>query len=103
MPTDDDLAATAAGALKRSFGAVLLLAPNDGAAVWVDARSQEITISREQPSGIEADCTLQGSHEALLRILTGSRAFESAFVAGRISAAGDMSVLARLEIERKIG
>ncbi len=94
---NDALCAAAKKAFAAPFGAVLLLAPDDGPPVWIDGRNDKPVVSLAAPS--EAACAWRGAREALLRALANTRAFESAFVSGRIKVAGDMSVMARLSLE----
>lgn len=99
----DDLAVAAEKAFKAPFGAVLHLAPETGAALWVDGRAASPVVSATAPEtpkgGADALCVWRGQRDSLIRALSGERAFESAFVSGRIAVSGDMSVMARLAIE----
>ncbi|WP_425410934.1 hypothetical protein [Hyphococcus sp.] len=83
------------------FGAVLMLEPEDAAPLWVDGRVQPPAISMKAPQNAKLDCILRGRPESLARALASNRAFESSFVSGRVTAADDMSVLARLELGPK--
>ena len=49
------------------------------------------------PKDVAADCVWRGARETLQRALVNARAFDSAYLSGRLSIAGDMSVMARLE------
>ena len=97
--TEDALGAAAEKAFAAPFGGVLLLAPDDGIAIWIDGRESLVTSAAQCPNDTTADCVLRGGRETLLRALASTRAFESAFVSGRIAVAGDMSVMARLTIK----
>ena len=94
----DDLLAAAAKAFSTPFAAVLKLAPDAGDPVWVDGRAAPPICAATEPKDTHADCIWRGGREALLRALAGERAFESAFVSGRIAISGDMSVMARLQM-----
>lgn len=96
---DDALGAAAEKAFAAPFGAVLQLAPDDGIAIWIDGRESPVISAAQCPKDTTADCVLRGGRETLLRALASTRAFESAFVSGRIAVAGDMSVMARLTIK----
>lgn len=98
----DDLLIAAEKAFKTSFHAVLKLAPETGEALWIDGRAANPLVSKSEPANPENNatfCVWRGARESLLRALSGERAFESAFVSGRIAVSGDMSVMARLKIE----
>ena len=94
-----DLREAAQTAVAASFGAVMKLAPEGGEAVWVDGRAEPPAVAATPPKGAEADCVWRGGRESLIRALSGERAMESAFVAGRIAISGDMSVMARIALE----
>jgi len=99
MTGSDDanaLGQAAAKAFATPFGAVLKLAPDSDPPVWIDGRSSPPKITKAIK---RADCTWHGAPEVLIRALTGERAIESAFVAGRITISGDISVMSRLTIE----
>ncbi len=96
---DEEMKALAAKTFAMPFGAILQLAPDGGHMIWVDGRSNPPTISTNAPKNASADCTWRGARESLLRALENERAFGSAFVSGRITISGDMSVMARLQME----
>lgn len=98
----DDLLIAAEKAFKTSFQAVLKLTPETGDALWVDGHGEIPLVLTNEPEEAEkstATCVWRGARESLLRALSGERAFESAFVSGRIAVSGDMSVMTRLKIE----
>lgn len=95
---DDALIAAAQKCFAAAFGAVLKLSPAQGEALWIDGRQDPPGISAEPPENkIEPACIWRGGREPLLRSLANERSLVSAFLAGRISIAGDISVMARLE------
>jgi hypothetical protein len=96
---NDALCAAAKKAFAAPFGAVLMLSAEDGAAVWIDGRDESPLVSTKAPAGVGAACTWRGARDALIRALSNTRAFESAYVSGRIHVAGDMSVMARLSLD----
>lgn len=98
-PPKDDLIVAAEKAFTAPFGAVLHLAPETGAALWIDGRAERPAVSKTAPENTAALCVWRAPRESLIRALSGERAFESAFVSGRIAVSGDMSVMARLTIE----
>jgi len=95
----DQLMAAATLAIGQPFGGTLGLSPEGGQALLVDGNGDEVTL-REAGDEEQATCTVSGQHETLLRVLAGERALENAYLSGRIKIAGDMSLLARLKIER---
>ncbi|MFN0024841.1 MAG: SCP2 sterol-binding domain-containing protein [Parvularculaceae bacterium] len=99
--TDDAalLAAAAGGAFRRSFGAVLEIAPDGLAPFYVDGRAEPCCLAAEPPQGSPAACVWRASGETLLRIFHGGRVLESAYLSGRLKISGDMSVMARLVLE----
>ena len=80
------------------FGARIILAPDDGQEVLVDGSASPPSIAIATEGAGKPDCIWRGGNEAMLRVLGGERAFESAYLAGRIRVAGDMSVMARLRL-----
>ncbi len=96
---DEELKSLAIKTFTKSFGAIIELAPENGDATWIDGRTSPPTILNKAPKETPADCTWRGARESLLRALEGERAMASAFVSGRITLSGDMSVMARLQIE----
>ena len=95
---NDELQALAARAFAAPFNAILQLAPDTGEAIWIDGHSSPPTILRKTPKKT-ADCIWRGASESLLRALESERAAASAFVSGRITISGDMSVMARIQME----
>lgn len=95
---DDALCAAANKAFAAPFGAVLLLTPGEGAPVWIDGNADKPAASLTPPGPAPA-CVWRGARDALIRALSNTRAFENAYVSGRVSVAGDMSVMARLTID----
>ena len=99
MSGDRDALATAgANAFASAFEAVIKLTPENGDPVWIDGRIDPPQTSSAALTGGE-NCSLFGAPETLLRALASQRGFESAYVSGRLSIAGDMSVLARLKFK----
>ncbi len=95
----DALSAAAAKAFAAPFGAIIKLAPEEGAPLWIDGRKTPPAISSKAPKADEENCLWRGRREALIRALSSARSLEGAYVAGRITIAGDMSVMARLNLE----
>ena len=96
---ENNLKARAEKAFAKSFGAVLKIAPDEGDPVWVDGRKNPPAILSKKPKNSDDGCTWRGAHESLMRALENERAATSAFVSGRIAISGDMSVMARLQLE----
>ncbi len=95
----DALTLAAKKAFAAPFGAVLKIAPDKGGALWIDGRKSPPHLSAGAPGGAEADCLWRGAREALIRAMSGARAFESAYVSGRVAVSGDISVMARLTLD----
>lgn len=96
---NDELKSLALKTFTKPFGAILELAPENGDAIWIDGNTSPPTILKKPPKKTPADCTWRGARESLLRALEGERAMSSAFVSGRVTLSGDMSVMARLQME----
>lgn len=95
---NDPLEAAAKKAFAAPFGAVLKIAPENGGPLFVDGHKTPPEISAA-PAGHDVSCQWRGSREALIRAMGSERAFESAYVSGRVLVSGDMSVMARLKFE----
>lgn len=98
-PFSDALSGAAAKAFATPFGAVLMMAPEEGAPLWIDGRHSPPRVLSLAPSELDAGCVWRGAREALLRVLSTNRAFESSLISGRVTVAGDMSVMARITLE----
>jgi len=97
MTASAKLATAASAAFRTGFGAVLRIIPDGCVGFDVDGRGE---VCRITPPGSGApDCVWRASEETLARIFDGGRALESAYLSGRLSIAGDMSVMARLTLE----
>ncbi len=88
-------------AFQTPFDAVIRIEIKDGDVIWLDGRTAPPTVSRAAPSGRAPDCIWRGGAMTMARILDGERALESAFISGRLSVTGDMSVMARLKMENR--
>lgn len=95
----DGLQLAAEKAFPAAFAAVLELCPENGASLWVDGRKTPPQILTAAPEDKAADCRWCGARDALQRALANARAFDSAFLSGRLRVAGDMSVMARLNLQ----
>lgn len=94
----DALLGAAQKAFSAPFGAILKLAAEPGPTIWVDGRQAPPSLITDEPNE-PAHCIWRGARDVLIRALGGARAFESAYVSGRVSAAGDMSVMARINLD----
>jgi len=79
-----------------SFNGVLKLAPPEQAPLWVDGHQSPPEVSLTPPAKTEADCTWHGASEILQQALFNIRSFESAYISGRVTISGDMSLLTRI-------
>jgi putative sterol carrier protein len=95
---DADIRTIAAKAFRPGFSAVIRIEPEGGRAFDVDGR-QEICAIVDASPDLAPDCVWRANAETLIRIFEGGRALESAYLSGRLSIAGDMSVMARLVLE----
>lgn len=93
------LRAAAAKALAKPFGALLEVAPEGAAPFFVDGRKTPPAILDAAPKKEKSVCTLRGAEDVLLRVFGGERALESSYVSGRLVVSGDMSVMARIEMD----
>lgn len=102
----DPLLAAARKAFSKPFGGVILLEPTDAAPFWVDGRGHSAQVRTEDPgapgheSGRAGLCVWRASRDTLQRIFEGDRLLASAYASGEIAIAGDMSIMARLQMER---
>jgi putative sterol carrier protein len=99
MNDQSALRSAAALAFRRGFGATLRIEPDDDAPFDIDGKRETCVVVA--PLAAAPDCTWRASGETLMRIFEGGRALESAYLSGRLHIAGDMSVMARLEMESK--
>lgn len=85
--------------LPSGFGGALCVEPDGQPAFVIDGTGQTTRIIDPAPPGFAPDLRWIANTETLLRIFEGSRAVESAYLSGRLVIAGDMAVMARLEME----
>jgi hypothetical protein len=106
-PVGDSSKALAAAAARRfpaRFDGVLRLELDDGAPVWIDGRETPPRIGGAPPIDLARDgagiCIWRGAAPALMRAIEEERALSASFVAGRVTIAGDFSVIIRLAQSR---
>lgn len=95
----EDLIAGARSTFRHGFGGVLSILVESGAPIYIDGRREQCSVSYDTPDAPPI-CTWRADGETLFRIFRGARAFESAYLSGRLSISGDMSLMARLQMER---
>ena len=84
------------------FDGVIKLICKDRGDEWpdvlIDGRKTPVTVITANTDNVKADCTLRGSEETMLRLLSGERGVNRAYISGRLAISGDMSVMARIEL-----
>lgn len=95
---DADIRAIASKAFRAGFSAVIRIEPEGGMSFDVDGRREICAVVDATPD-FAPDCVWRANAETVARIFEGGRALESAYLSGRLSIAGDMSVMARLVLE----
>ena len=96
--SEPDIRIAAARAFSEGFSGVIRIAPEGGVAFDIDGRGDRCAVVDAAPDRAP-DCVWRASAETFTRIFDGGRALESAYLSGRLSIAGDMSVMARLVLE----
>lgn len=95
---DSILRGAAAKAFKIGFSGIIRVSPDGGEPFDIDGR-QDVCVIFDASPAHSPDCTWRAGAETLTRVFEGGRALESAYLSGRLSIAGDMSVMARLTLE----
>ena len=89
----------AANAFTAPFGAVLELRPEGGDPVFIDGRPTTPVVTPAPPKDqSNADCVWRAPADIMRRAIASNRAVENAVINGRLAIAGDMSVMARLNL-----
>ena len=94
----DDLAKTAERAFKRAFAGFIKI-ESESDVLWVDGHVSPPAIRKNPPKKPDPLCIWRSASDTMRRVLEGERALESSYVSGRLKISGDMSVMARLEME----
>jgi putative sterol carrier protein len=98
-----DLAKAAETVFTKPFGGLIRLETDkDETPLWIDGRRAPPQASWTAPGDADGAplCVWRASRETLQHLLEGERLLAGAFVSGRLSIAGDMSIMARLQLER---
>lgn len=99
--TIEDLIAGSRTTFRSGFGGILTICADGAAPINVDGRGDLCIVSADPiEAGYTPDCTWRADGETLLRIFRGARAFESAYLSGRLNISGDMAIMRRLQMER---
>ena len=98
----EELIGGARKAFRAGFAAVLKIEPDGLQAFYVDGRNDEARVLDAPPAddpGFKADAVWRAAPEILSEVFERARALDTSFVSGRLQVAGDMSVMARLQLE----
>lgn len=96
----NDLIDDARAAFQHRFDGVIAILVAEIGVIMVDGNHTPPKLglkSADKP--LAANCIWRADDETLKRVFEGGRAFESAFLSGRLTIEGDMAVMARLELE----
>ncbi len=96
-PTREALIAAADDAFEAGFGGVIEIRSDGMDAFYVDGRAEKCAIVECAPAS--PDSIWRSSPSTLLSIFERKRALENAYLSGRLSIGGDMSVMARLALK----
>lgn len=93
--------AAAAGAFKAPFAGVIRIEPDGAAPIFIDGRVASPVIAATEPADAAeaSQCVWRAARDTLLQIFEEERALTGSFVSGRLIIAGDMSVMARLQMD----
>lgn len=86
-------------AFTRAFGGVLEIDIEKVGRIFVNGRANPPEVTTEEPETL-ADCRWISDAATMRRALEGERAVSAAFISGRLRIHGDMSVMARLALEK---
>ncbi len=95
---ENELRAAAQKAFTEPFDAVIALEPTGGKPLWVDGWKNPPAIKTTPLSEKPANCIWRASPETFRRIFESERGLENNYISGRLSIAGDMSVMNRLKL-----
>lgn len=96
--TGSHLRHAAENAFKSGFAAIIRIAPDDGPCFDVNGVGADCFLEDAVLDRVP-DCIWRANSETLNRIFEGGRALESAYLSGRLSISGDISVMGRLILE----
>ncbi len=89
----------AGAAFKRGFDGVLHIEPAGCERFSIDGRGATCLIEAAPDDETPADAAWRAKPDTLLEIFLRKRALQHAYLAGRVEIAGDMSLMARLQLE----
>ncbi len=99
--TTEDLVAGARLTFPAGFGGALTIEVEGAVPIHIDGRGERCVVTSVAPEAIiTSRCTWRTDGETLMRIFRGARAFESAYLSGRLHISGDMAIMLRLQMER---
>ncbi len=100
--TSEDLIAGARTTFPTTFSGVLTIEVEGADSIHIDGRGERCVATRVAPPEAitSSHCTWRTDGETLMRIFRGARAFESAYLSGRLHISGDMAIMLRLQMER---
>ncbi|MEO1013856.1 MAG: SCP2 sterol-binding domain-containing protein [Pseudomonadota bacterium] len=96
-PDRRTLMGAAGDAFETGFDGIIEIQADDLDPFFIDGRGARCAIADEAPAA--SDMIWRSSPTTLLSVFQRKRAFENAYLSGRLTISGDMSVMARLALK----
>lgn len=89
-------------AFAKPFAGILKIVPDTGTPVWIDGRTCPPSVSTDgtRTGNMTPGCIWHGKRRDIVDALKGEEHLVDAFISGRVTISGDMSIMARLEMEQ---